>query len=131
MHSLAVIEAINASPLNRGLDGAAWVATPGNIAIEIGANITLFDWCGDDTFEVHFLFEQRGRLGIIAAREAFRRMFLDHGAKLIYGLTPVGMRHALIFARWTGGRSAGIRQTADGPCELFVLPRENWKDEPK
>lgn len=122
-----VIDAINNSPLNRGLDGAAWVATPGNIAVEVGDNIALFDWCGDGIFEGHFLFVSTGRLAIMAARESFRRMFEDHAASLLFGLIPSYHRAAKLVARWAGARFVGVRETAFGPCDLFVYPREFWK----
>lgn len=128
MPDQAIIEAIEASPLNRGLSGRDWLATPGNIPIEIGDNIALFDYMGDDTFEVHFLFVNRGRLAIMAARESFRRMFEDHKAALIFGLVPEFRRDVKLLARWAGGKLAGVRETPFGPCELFVLSREMWEN---
>lgn len=126
MSDQSIIQAIEASPLNRGLRGADWLATPGNIPIEIGDNVALFDWCGDDTFEVHFLFVSRGRNAIIAAKESFRRMFADHAAQLIFGLVPAFRRDVKLLARWAGGKMVGVRNTSEGPCELFVLSKEMW-----
>lgn len=123
----AVIKAINESPLNRGLSGADWVATPGNIAIERGDNIALFDAEGDQIFQVHFLFKTTGRAAITAAKKAFDTMFKDHGADLIFGMVPADMPHAILLARKAGGKFAGKRQTEFGECELYVLSREMWK----
>ncbi len=123
-----VIQAIDTSPLNRGLSGAAWVARPGNVPITFdNGDVALFDDEGDGTFEVHFLFESRGRQAIQHARESFRRMFTDHGAKLIFGLVPDFRRDVKLLARWAGGRSVGKRATSNGVCELFVLSNAMWK----
>lgn len=123
-----VIQAIDTSPLNRGLSGAAWVARPGNVPITFdNGDVALFDDEGDGTFEVHFLFESRGRQAIQHAQESFRRMFTDHGAKLIFGLVPDFRRDVKLLARWAGGRSVGKRATSNGVCELFVLSNAMWE----
>lgn len=127
MASDAVIKAINESPLNRGLSGADWVSTPGNIAIERGENIALFDDEGDGIFQVHFLYQKTGRAAITAAKAAFKSMFEDHKAELIFGMVPSHLPQAILFARKTGGKFAGKRQTEFGECELYVLSREMWK----
>lgn len=127
-----ITQAIDTAPLNRGLKGAAWLASPGNIAVTFDNNdIALFDDEGDDTYQVHFLFQSRGRKAIEHARESFRRMFVDHGCKLIFGLVPRTPEHdrrdVALLARWAGGRSVGMRDTPEGPCELFVLSKAQWK----
>jgi len=123
-----VIQAIDTSPLNRGLSGAAWVARSGNIPVTFdNGDVALFDDEGDGTYEVHFLFQSRGRQAIQHAKEAFRRMFTDHGAKLIFGLVPDHRRDVKLLARWAGGRSRGSRTTSNGVCELFVLSNAMWK----
>ena len=48
-------------------------------------------------------------------------MFDIHGADLIFGLVPDFRRDVKLLARWVGMKSAGIRMTDEGPCELFVL----------
>lgn len=126
MNSL-VIQAIDNSPLNRGLSGAAWAAIPENISITFdNGDVALFDYEGDATYEVHFLFQSRGRKAIENAKESFAQMFNEHHADLIYGLVPDFRRDVKLLARWAGGKSRGIRQTSEGPCELFVLSRAMW-----
>jgi hypothetical protein len=123
-----IIEAIDTAPLNRGLKGTDWVAHPGNIAITFdNGDIALFDDELEGAYQVHFLFQSRGRKAITHAREAFKRMFVEHGASLIFGLVPDFRRDVKMLARWAGGRSSGIRQTPSGPCELFVLSKFMWK----
>lgn len=127
MNSL-VTQAIDKAPLNRGLSGAAWLARPGNVPITFeNGDVALFDAEGDGTYEVHFLFESRGRTAIEHARESFRQMFTEHGAELIFGLVPNFRRDVKLLARWAGGKSRGLRHTANGVCELFVLSNAMWK----
>lgn len=117
-----IIEAIDQAPLNRGLSGAVWLASPGNIPVTFdNGDVALFDYEGDRTYQVHFLFKSRGREAIDHAREAFRTMFVDHGTELIFGLVPDFRRDVKLLARWIGGKFAGKRDTSEGVCELFVL----------
>lgn len=130
MHA-QIIHAIDQATLNRGLAGAAWIERAGNIPITFdNGDVALFDNEGDRTYEVHFLFESRGRLAIDHAREAFRQMFTEHHAKLIFGMVPDFRRDVKMLARWAGGKSAGKRNTSEGVCELFVLSHEMWKVAP-
>lgn len=122
----AVIAAIDASPLNRGLRGVEWLATAGNVPIVMGDDIALFDDEGDGIFQVHVLFASRGRAAVASLREAFRRMFLNYGADLIFGLVPAFRRDVKLLARWAGGKFRETLQTAHGPCDLFVLSKEMW-----
>ena len=124
-----IIHAIDTSPLNRGLSGAAWLAVEGNVPIVKGEDVALFDDEGEDTYQGHFLFVSRGRAAVAFAREAFNEMFEIYGADLIFGLIPDDHRAAKLVVRWAGGKSAGKRETTEGLCELFVLSREMWKDQ--
>lgn len=124
-----VAQAIDEATLNQGVRGADWLAFEGNIPVTFAnGDIALFEHEGGGDYSVHFLFVGRGREAINHARESFRVMFAEHGAKLIFGLTPLRLRHARIFNRWIGGKSAGTRMTPEGPCELYVLSNSMWKD---
>lgn len=117
-----IAEAIDQAPLNRGVSGADWLASEGNVPVTFdNGDIALFEHEGDQVFEGHLLFKSRGREAIEHAREAFRLMFTQHGAELLFGLVPQSRKDAKLVVRWTGAKSAGERQTAHGPCELFVL----------
>lgn len=123
-----VAEKIDTAALNRGVDGAAWLASEGNIPVTFdNGDIALFEHEGDRDYQVHFIFVARGREAIRHAREAFRIMFVEHGAALIFGLVPDFRRDVKLLARWAGGKCAGLRSTPNGPCELFILSNSMWK----
>ena len=122
-----IIRAIDVSPMNRGLRGSDWLQTPGNIPISFDSgNLALFDHCQDHDYEMHLLFSVGKRQGIADVQSAYRQMFEKHGAQLLYGLIPNELPAVKLFMRWTGAKSAGIRDTSNGPCELFILSKEMW-----
>jgi hypothetical protein len=128
LSNFLIARAIDTAPLNRGLKGEDWLACPGNIPITFdNRDIALFDYEEEGTYQVHFLFQSRGRRAIDHARESFRILFEKHDANLIFGLVPDFRRDVKMLARWAGGRSAGMRDTSEGPCELFVLSKFQWK----
>ncbi len=117
-----VIKAIDEASLNRGLSGANWLSDRRNIAcVSENGDVTLFDYEGDKDYQIHVIFKSRGRAAIQSARESIQTMFDIHGADLIFGLVPDFRRDVKLLARWVGMKSAGIRMTDEGPCELFVL----------
>jgi hypothetical protein len=122
----AIINAIDASPLNRGLSGAAWIEHGGNVPIVMGDDIALFDDEGDSIYQVHVLFVSRGRAAVASLREALRQMFENYGADLIFGLVPDFRREVKLLARWAGMKFVRTRETSEGLCELFVLSKEMW-----
>jgi len=124
----AIIQAIDAAPFNGGVRGQDWLANEDNIAILFAnGDLALFEHEGDHDYQVHFLFVSGGRAAINHARESFAIMFEQHGAELIFGLVPDERRDVKLLARWAGGKSAGLRPTPEGECELFVLSQIMWK----
>lgn len=124
----AIIHAIDAAPLNRGLSGKAWLDAPGNVPIVMGDDIALFDDEGNCTYQVHLLFTSRGRAAVASAKAAYRQMFENYGAEFLFSLIPDFRRDAKMVARWSGGKFVGKRDTAEGVCELFVLSKEMWSE---
>lgn len=125
-YETAIIEAIDASPLNRGLSGEDWLLHEGNVPIVMGSDIALFDDEKNCVYQVHFLFVSRGKAAVASAKESFRQMFENYGAELIFGLVPDFRRDVKMLARLVGGKYVGPRATANGPCHLFVLSKEMW-----
>jgi hypothetical protein len=127
-----VADAIDTAQLNRGLKGADWLAFEGNVPVTFdNGDVVLFDNEGDGIYSIHVLFVSRGRRALAHVREAIARLFSEHGATLIMGMVPRTPEHnrrdVALLARWVGMRSCGIRPTSEGPCELFVLSKFQWK----
>lgn len=127
MSAQAIINAIDRSPLNRGLRGVDWLADRQNVAIVLGEDIALFDHVGDDTFEIHLFFVSRGRAAIDRVNEATRQMLDERGAEVLFALIPDFRRDVKLMARWCGWKLAGRRDTAQGICELFITSKVLWK----
>jgi hypothetical protein len=122
LYSETVIRAIEKAPYNMGLTGAAWLASEGNKAVTFDdCGVVLFDHEGGHEYQAHFLLNTHGRQAVEQAKCAFRIMFTQHRAELIFGLVPDFRRDVKMVARWAGAKSVGKRKTAYGDCELFVL----------
>lgn len=119
----AIINVIDASPLNRGLSGRDWLDHEGNVPIVDGDDVALFDDEGDCVYEMHVLFASRGRAAVNAAKAAINRMFEDYGAEVIFALVPDARRDVKMLARWTGLKFIGSRLTSNGYCDLFVISK--------
>lgn len=120
---------INESPLNRGMDGAAWLAQKGNVAfVSERGDIVLFERSTDGVFEFHWL---RSQAAAKETREftiwAADQMFLDHGAQLLFGLVPKARRDSAMMARIIGAKCLGDTVTPHGVCSVFTLTREMRK----
>lgn len=122
-----IIEAIDSSPLNRGLKGVDWLASPDNVSFIRDGDITLFDSEGADTYQIHILYKSSGNMAVRSARIAISWLFDRCGAEVIFGMVPEFQRHVKLIARWSGMKSVGQRETPFGPCEMFVLSKDMWK----
>jgi hypothetical protein len=117
-----VAETIDRSPYNRGLSGSDWVSNPANVAITYpDSGVVLFEHDGHGSYEAHVLLESRGRTAINQGKAAIHKIFTEHRAVTVYGLTPVDNRAARMYARLVGFRSYGIIDTEHGSCELFQI----------
>ena len=75
----------------------------------------IFEWSAPGIWQSHTMFlpESRGRDGIKAARAMMDYMF-DHGARMLWGQTPVEHRGAQMFNRLIGAKPAGEGEDAAG-----------------
>lgn len=122
MHEPTIIQAIDTAPLNRGMSGAVWLASAGNVPVTFdNGDVALFEDRGEGDYEAHFLFVSTGKSAIEHGRAAFKIMFTQHNAKLVFGLVPDFRRDVKLFVRWIGAKFAGKKQTSEGLCELYVI----------
>jgi hypothetical protein len=118
-----IIAAIDASPMNRGKSGAEWFAEKGNVAIEIDEDIFLFDREGPGYYQIHFLTCEGGKATVARCKAAFKIMFDEHGASLLFGLVPVSRRDVAVMANRVGGIYARMVPTPFEPCRLYIVPK--------
>ena len=89
----------------------------------------VFEWSAPFVWQMHTLAlpSCRGKRALQAGKAMIREMFVEHGAWMIWGQTPVDLRAARIFNRWCGGTSVGFReQPLFGNSEVFCGTRDEW-----
>lgn len=124
MHQFDIINAINTSPMNRGLSGEAWVADERNVSINIDDDVFLFDYENEGIYQIHFLATEGGKETIRRSRMAFDAMF-DLGATMLFGLVPQDRRDVAMMARWVGGVYRQTVPTPHGVCDLYIVLKDN------
>lgn len=118
-----------------GLNVPEWVNNPANVALrnEQG-DVSLFErnWRQPNTVSGHYFFISRGSAARKAAEEMLEEIFTgDYGVEIITGLTPVTHRGALMMNKFLGFKTVDTVDTEIGDCELVMLTKEQWKEQPK
>lgn len=103
-----------------------WLEAPRNIAIcNNDCDLALFTFVYEGVFEGHYFFnEARGKEAIKLSKEIleFFRKLQNGVFTVVRGLVPLENKAAAWMSRKIGFNSAGIVDTINGQCELFVLP---------
>lgn len=104
-----------------------WLETPGNLMLTDGeGNFAMFDKNAMDGIHTgHYFFQARGREAIRLGKRMIKFFFDNTDAKAIRGLTPLVNQKARWMSRQLGFEGHGVEQTSVGPCELFILVRDN------
>jgi hypothetical protein len=121
-------------------DIAGWIARDAGRSNEAGVQAVLHDpmsmvllegnggamfvWRGPGIFEVHVLFEQRGREVLDLSHRMLAHMRENYGARLFWASVPYDggkqSRKVRLFTRMMGWKSQGFANLAHGFCELFI-----------
>lgn len=102
------------------LDSSPLLLNGNNICLVNDRGGALFAWRGPRVFEGHSFFKARGREAISLGVEILEAM-MPH-ADLVWGLTPIALRHVRWFNRKIGFSSMGeFRDPVFGLCELFEM----------
>ena len=101
-------------------DLTQFVVDQRNVILADGEDLAVFVWRGPGIYEGHLKFVSRGR-GAIRVGKAMIAEMPKYGARMIWGPTPVGLRHVRWFQRQLGFVSHGVIDTPEGQCELFVM----------
>lgn len=110
----------------------AQVADTDNWIFLISSNGELclfFEWSAPGVYQMHSLSLPtfRGKDMMNAAKKLIEAMFIEYGADMIWGMTPLGNRAARMFNRKIGAKSCGFKtHFAAGDCELFRNSKARW-----
>lgn len=125
-----VVEAALAIRPDIELDVNSWLADPDNIAFvqEEDGSVGLFGYEYPGVYTGHYFFSSktRGRNAKALATALLHEMFVNRGAKVIRGLTPLTNQAARWMTRQLDFESHGIVLTEVGPCELFILTSDMY-----
>lgn len=103
------------------LDAEALLSDRRNVCLMDEGGGAMFAWRGPGVYEGHSFFRVRGKAAISLGRGMLACMGINYGAALIWGLTPVGLKHVRWFNRKLGFASLGPMQAPEGWGELFVM----------
>lgn len=113
----AVLE--NYPDLVQSFDCFAWLTDTRNIALQEEDSFGLFEWTEPDIYIGHYFFNVHGKDAIDLAERMLDKMFSEHKAKVIHGMTPKNNKAALWITRRLGFKSLGDIELPQGTCELF------------
>ena len=128
MNTQEIARLIDASPMNRGMVGASWLAIPGNIALssEYG-DVVLFERVAAGVYEFHWLCVSSGqgvRSVVDWTLSCIDQVFEDSGCQLMFGLVPDDRRDSRMMARFIGSKFVGKVPTDHGICQMFIMTKE-------
>lgn len=97
---------------------------PMNRVLVDGEGGAMFVWRGPGIYEVHVMFEQKGREVLDLSHRMLAHMRETYGAKLFWAAVPWDTskqsRKVRLFTRLMGWKSQGRANLAHGLCELFT-----------
>lgn len=102
-------------------DVEEWLEDPNNVLLEEGGSCGIFEFEYPGVYCGHYFFKVRGKEAFDLAQRMLNDIFLNHGAKVIKGLTPIEKKGALYLTRKLGFESYGTVDTWVGPHEIFFM----------
>jgi hypothetical protein len=104
-------------------DYEGWLANHYNIMYVSGEDVGLLTYDYPGVYTGHWFFKSRGKDALNTAFAMLDKLFRDRDAKLVRGITPVGLKGARYLAKRLGFQSLGIEEYPDGPYEIMVLAK--------
>jgi hypothetical protein len=102
----------------------AFLHDPMNVCLIEGNGGALFVWRGPRIYEVHVMFEQRGRAVIDLSHRFLDHMRREYSASTFWAAVPWDnskqSRKVRLFTRLMGWKSQGRANLATGLNELFI-----------
>lgn len=112
-----------------GFNPIEWLKDERNIALTDGlGSFSLFEYNLPGVYTGHWFFQVRGKEAIRLAEQMLSEIFSDaYDVKVIRGLTPLQNLGARWLAKRMGFTGNGVTQTENGPCELFILTKDQYR----
>lgn len=104
-----------------------WLLKPDNLMYVSGEDVGLatFDYPG--LYCVHWFFKSRGKKAIKTCIEMLDKVFGEHEAQAVRGVTPIDNKPARFLAKYVGCETVSIETYADGlEYELMILSKERF-----
>lgn len=113
-----------------GFNPKEWLDSEENVALsDENGNVALFEREMPGVVTGHYFFYCRGRDAVKLSHEVLKEIFTGpYDVQVIRGLTPVENRGAIWMSRHIGFKSYGTVETHVGPCVLFILTKEEWRE---
>lgn len=118
-----IIEAVRLNP-DADFDPQDW----NGIALSDGeGNLALFVHEFPGVVQGHYFFKSaRGKDAVRLSFLALEKVFNEYDIKVVFGLTPHSKKGALWLSKHIGFRSYGKVETPKGPCEKFIMTKEEF-----
>lgn len=113
------------------VDVLEWIKDDRNLALEEDGNFGVFEYNWDGVYTGHYFFKVRGKFAKDLAIRMLRIAFDKYGMKTVRGLTPIEHKGAVLMTRWLGFTDHGVVDTEAGPCWIFTLTSEEFKEKHK
>lgn len=120
MDDLADVNRWVSRDLGVPVDFSEFIANPLHVCLLHGEGGAMFAWRGPGIYEAHAFFEQRGLEVLRLSQAMIEAMRREYGARYFWSLVPVSTRHARLYCRLLGWKSAGIVKPPQGESEIFV-----------
>jgi hypothetical protein len=113
---------------NKGLDWQLWLDDHRNVMLVDGGDVGMATFEYPGFYNLHWFFESRGRAAIKQAHAMMDKFFKDFDVSVVRGLTPIDIKPARWLARQIGFKSYGTVEYPDGPYELFIMTKQEFKE---
>jgi hypothetical protein len=107
-----------------------WLSLPLNVALSNDdGDFALFERYSEFVVTGHYFFKSRGAKAVNMAKAFLEEAFTGpYNIETIRGLTPLDKKGARRLSSHIGFKSYGEVQTKAGPCELFILNKNDWSN---
>lgn len=106
-----------------------WLDNRDNIMFVVGDNVGLATAEYPGLYNAHWFFSARGKEALDIAFAMYDELFDKYEAKAVRGITPMHLKGARYLAKRIGFTSLGVEETEDGPVEVMLLTKEDFKKE--